>query len=113
MVTADSESCKIRQVEWKLNPKVFKKIQEMRGPFEIVLFVSRISHQMPKFVLWLPDPEAWKIDAFGWNMVGIYCFPLFCLISQTLHRVILQKADMSIIVPMWQQRLWYPQLIHF
>ena len=112
-VLADSESRKIRQVEWKLNPIVFKKLYEMRGPFYIDLFASRISHQISKFVSWLPDPEAWKIDAFSldWDMVGIYCFPPFCLILRILHRVILQQADMMIIVPMWKQRPWYPQLI--
>ena len=68
---------------------------------------------VPKFVSWLPDPEAWKIDAFeiDWNLIGIYCFPPFCLISRILSRVIFQQAEMTIIVPWWQQRSWYPQLI--
>ena len=112
-VLADSESRKIRQVEWKLNPKIFQILCKIRGPFYIDLFASRISHQISKFVSWLPDPEAWKIDAFtfDWDMVGIYCFPPFCLILRILHRVILQQADMTIIVPMWKQRPWYPQLI--
>ena len=112
-VLADAESQKIRQIEWKLDTKVFKKLQEMRGPLAIDLFASRISHQLPIYISWLPDPKAWKIDAFSidWNLEGIYCFPPFCLISRILHRVILQQASMLIIVPLWQQRPWYPQLL--
>ena len=110
---ADAESRKIRQIEWKLDTKVFKKLQEMRGPLAIDLFASRISHQLPIYISWLPDPKAWKIDAFSidWNLEGIYCFPPFCLISRILHRMILQQASMLIIVPLWQQRPWYPQLL--
>ena len=112
-VIADAESRKIRQTEWKLNVNVFNRLQEIRGPFLLDLFASRISHQLPKYISWLPDPEAWKINAFSidWNLDGIYCFPPFCLISRILHRVMLQQTKMTIIAPRWAQRSWYPLLI--
>ena len=108
-VIADAESRKIRQTEWKLNVNVFNRLQEIRGPFLLDLFASRISHQLPKYISWLPDPKAWKIDAFSidWNLEGIYCFPPFCLISRILHRVMLQQTKMTIITPRWLQRSWY------
>ena len=112
-VIADTESRKIRQIEWKLNTDVFKKLEELRGPFLVDLFASRISHQISKYVSWLPDPEAWKVNAFSfdWNLEGIYCFPPFCLISRILHRLTLQQSTMTIIVPRWEQRPWYPQVM--
>ena len=87
-VLADTESRRIRQVEWKLNVKVFNKLQEIRGPFLLDLFASRISHQLPTYISWLPDPEAWKTNAFSinWDLEGIYCFPPLCLIARILHR---------------------------
>ena len=112
-VISDTESHKIRQITWKLNTDVFKKLAEIRGPFFIDLFASRISHQIPKYVSWLPDPEAWKVNAFSfnWDLKGIYCFPPFCLISRILHRLTLQQSTMTIITPRWEQRPWYPQIM--
>ena len=111
--SADSESRKKRQVEWKLKTEVFKELEQIRGPFLVDLFASRISFQVDKYVSWLPDPGAWKIDAFSleWNMEGIYCFPPFCLISRILSRLIQQEATMTIIAPRWQQQVWYPQIM--
>ena len=105
-VLADTESRRIRQIEWKLNIKIFNKLQEIRGPFLVDLFASRISHQLPTYISWLPDPEAWKTNAFSinWDLEGIYCFPPLCLIARILHRVILQQSKMTIIVPLWKQR---------
>ena len=106
-VLTDTESRRIRQIEWKLNIKIFNKLQEIRGPFLVDLFTSRISHQLPTYNLWLPDLEAWKTNAFSinWDLEGIYCFPPFCLIARILHRVILQQSKMTIIVPLWKQRI--------
>ena len=85
---ADTELRRIRQIEWKLNIKIFNKLQEIRGPFLGDLFTSRISHQLPTYISWLPDPEAWKTNAFSinWDLEGIYCFPPLCLIARILHR---------------------------
>ena len=112
-VEADSESRKSRGIEWMLDKEIFSELEKILGPFELDLFASRISHQLDRYVSWLPDPGAWGIDAFtlDWDIKGIYCFPPFCLISLVLSRLVQQKATMTLIAPMWPQQVWYPQLL--
>ena len=45
------------------------------------------------------------------NLEGIYCFlPLLSNLAD-LNRLILQQSSMTMIVPCWEQRPWYPILI--
>ena len=52
-------------LEWTLDNTVFKDcISERNVLLTIDLFGSRISHQLPNYVSWHPDPGAVAIDAF-------------------------------------------------
>ena len=109
---ADTESRRIRQIEWKLNIKIFNKLQEIRGPFLVDLFTSRISHQLPTYISWLPDLEAWKTNAFSinWDLEGIYCFPPLCLIARILHKgdspaVKRGSRGAAVAHPTWDQKV--------
>ena len=52
-------------LEWTLDNTVFKDcISERNVLLTIDLFASRISHQLPNYVSWHPDPGAVAIDAF-------------------------------------------------
>ena len=54
-----------RELEWKLNPKVFTDILScVKVNCEIDLFASRINCQLKTFVSYKPDPEAYAVDAF-------------------------------------------------
>ena len=41
------------------------------------LIVSRVNHQINKYISWKPDPKALAIDAFSikWNTEFYYIFP--------------------------------------
>ena len=56
-VKADKQSRNPRDSsEWKLLPQIFHQICQIKGTPEIVLFASRLSHQLPKYFAWTPDP---------------------------------------------------------
>lgn len=62
-----------------LDRKVFADIVARYGTPDIDLFASRLSHQLPNYVSWEPDPGAAAMDAFSlhWG----YCFSMHFLLS--------------------------------
>ena len=44
-------------LEWKLNPSVFRRITQTLFMPDIDLFASRLNCQLPRFASWQPDPR--------------------------------------------------------
>ena len=112
-VTADMESRKTRQTEWMLNKKIFERVNEMFGPFDIDLFASRVSKQLNSYMSWLPDPDALAINALDnlWDFKGMYAFPPFCLLSVVIRKVIQARISVTLIAPVWERQVWFPVLM--
>jgi hypothetical protein len=63
---ADSPSRQLTmQLEWRLAPPFFQRLDEEWGPHHVDLFASRDNHQVPKFVSWKWDPTAIATDALS------------------------------------------------
>ncbi|XP_048259405.1 uncharacterized protein LOC125384396 [Haliotis rufescens] len=99
--------------EWLLNRKVFNQCNQRLGPHLIDLFASRLSHQLEKYVSWRPDPQATYIDAFRleWKGARGYAFPPFSMIGRCLWKVRRERAELTLITPVWQGQAWYPVLL--
>jgi hypothetical protein len=114
-VRADQESSVIQDSsDWKLNLSDFQALLNRWGPFEVNLFASRLTHQLPKFASWKPDPMAIYVDPFSvnWNEVRGYAFPPFALIGRCVRQVRSQKVDQLVLVaPVWPTQPWYPLLL--
>ena len=114
-VRADQESREINDSsDWKLNPTVFQALSKMWGPFQVDLFASRLTHQLPIFASWKPDPLAAYIDAFSvdWGKIQGYAFPPFALIGRCLRQLQVQEVDHLVLVaPVWPTQSWYPLLL--
>ena len=112
-VRADELSRKINDdIEWMLDTDIFQEICQILGKPEIDLFASRINHQLPKYISFLPDSEAFAIDAFShkWDMFA-YIFPPFNLIPRVLRKLQEDQTEKAlVIVPKWQAAPWYPKL---
>ena len=70
--------------ECRLAPFVFHEIVNLfKATPEIDLFASALNHQVPKYISWNPDQEAFAIDAFSvsWANIKFYAFPPFSLIG--------------------------------
>ena len=98
--------------EWMLNKQAFENIIKQFGAPEIDLFASRLNAQLPRFISWLPEPEAENVNAFtvDWGPLKFYAFPPFCLISKCLSKVLTDNATGLIVVPNWPTQPWYPIL---
>lgn len=44
--------------QWKLLPTVFQQINRLWGPLTVDLFADRTTNPFPRYVSWLPDPDA-------------------------------------------------------
>ena len=101
------------QVEWQLDKQVFARICNKFGMPEIDLFASRLNAQLPRFVSWHPDPDAEAIDALAyyWGDKFFYAFPPFCLVGQCIQKVLVDRAEGLMILPVWPTQPWYSMLL--
>lgn len=95
--------------QWQILPTVFQEIEQMWGPFTIDLFADRTTKLLPKYVSWLPDPDAFS---FPWNNItNPYANPPWNLISRVLQKIIHEKIpQITLVVPLWPSALWFPIL---
>ena len=110
---ADSESRVFKdRWDWKLNPELFRIIQQKFGPLEKDLFATRLSTQLPRFFSWRPDPEAEAIDAFKQSWKGVnYANPPWAVLPRVLTQVKIQRVSLILIAPVWKTQAWYPLLL--
>ena len=112
--TADAESRLMRdRMDWKLNPCLYRRIDQLLGPIEVDLFASRITKQCPVYYSWLPDPYAAATDAFlqDWSLNKGFANPPWCLIGRVLSQVQMQQAQVILLAPVWKTQPWYPLLL--
>ena len=85
---ADRESrmC-VDSSDWRIHPNLIKKFLQDR---DIDLFATRLTHQLPRYVSWHPDPHTFATDAFtlNWGILKGYAYPPpFNLVQRTLIKV--------------------------
>lgn len=110
-VFADRASRQVhKETEWKLANYAFQHIIDVFGQPDIDLFASRLNKKCQKFISWLSDPEAYKIDAFttDWSKYYFYAFPPFAMILRALQKIIKDRAEGILVVPLWTTQPWYP-----
>ena len=113
-VIADRESRVMKdRSDWMLNPVIFCRIQEHFSYLEVDLFATRLTHQLPRFYSWRPDPLAEATDAFlqDWSLVKGYANPPWNLIGRVLRKVESQEVELILIAPIWPSQPWYPRLL--
>lgn len=110
-VIADAESRIIsKETEWSLAEFAFRKITDTFGTPEIDFFATRLNNKCMRFVSWFPDPDAEFVDAFtlDWSEFEFYAFPPFSLVLRTIRKIINDKANGIVVVPLWQSQPWFP-----
>ena len=99
--------------EWRLDPKVFRRIAAKWGPVDIDLFATRLNALLSKYISRRPDPFAVAVDALqtAWAEWQGYAFPPFCLLGTCLKKIACEQATLILIVPVWPHQPWYPLLL--
>ena len=100
-------------LKWTLPRHLFIKICEIWGFPQIDLFASRLNAQLPNYISWSPDPYCVQVDAFtvSWADQFLYAFPPFILLSRTLKKIIVNEAELLLIVPCWPNQPWFPRAL--
>jgi len=99
--------------DWKLHPNIFQKINQTWGPCVLDLFASRLTHQLPVFYSWRPDPQAAATDAFLQDWSGKICYanPPWGLMLKVLSEISHQQADVLLVAQVWKGQPWFPVLL--
>ena len=101
------------QTDWMLCPTIFHQINQGLGLLEVDLFASRLTHQLPLYASWRPDPMAVTTDAFTMNWAELkgYANPPWNPIGRVLAQTRQQQAKLVLVVPVWKAQAWYPVLL--
>ncbi|GFR74904.1 hypothetical protein ElyMa_003905300 [Elysia marginata] len=86
----------------------------MFGPFEIDLFASRLNNQIPKYISWKCDPDAWAVDAMlaDWTSLDrMYAFSPFSLLPAVFQKMDREKVDILVVLPLWRTQSWWPHML--
>jgi len=90
----------------------FRAVQAV-WPAEVDLFAAAWNRQLPKFVSWIPQPNATAVNAFAlsWSNLKAYAFPPFALIPRRLLKIKRESADLVLVCPLWPSQPWWPLLL--
>ena len=107
---ADIESRTTR--DWNDRKLKTSVIHPLITDCQVDLFASRLSHQLDRYVIWRPDPQALHTDAFtmSWSNIRAYAFPAFNLFHAVLHKTRAETATLT-LAPLWSAQPWWPLLI--
>jgi len=100
-------------MEWKLDAKVVYCIKNCYGPLSIDLFASRLNYQLKPYISFLPDPEAYAVDAFSisWKSNINYAFPPFSMMGHVLKKLEQDQGQLVLIAPLWTTQPWFTKLL--
>ena len=107
---ADAESRQVSDSsDWRLAPWAFELVRE-KWPVDTDLFASSWNWQLPRFVSWRPQPDAFACNAFSlsWRDCLGYAFPPFSLIAICLEKVRRERCNLVLITPLWPSQPWFP-----
>ena len=60
--------------KWKLCPVPFKIVSKKFGTPLVDLFASRFCHQLPRYILWRPDPQSIATDTLHQDWKNWFCY---------------------------------------
>ena len=100
--------------EWKLNSQIFHKILKLFSVKpEIDIFAFHLNYQIPTYVSWNPDKNAYATDAFSisWANLTFYPFPPFSLIGTPISKIRREMAVGIMIISWWATQFWFPMMV--
>jgi hypothetical protein len=104
------------KTDWKLNPKWFKKLEEIWGPHTVDLFSGPNNGQMSRrFSITEGDSEATGHDAFkqSWTTENAYGNPPYeaTCFQRLIDKTMMDQATLTVIAPVWRKASWYQNLV--
>lgn len=96
--------------DWKLNPAIFASLDAAWGPHTVDRFASHSNNLVPRFYSRFSCPNSLGVDCFAhpWKGENNWCNPPFHLIALVLAVLKEQRAEATVIVPVWPTQSWWP-----
>ena len=103
----------ILETEWSLNPAVARRVFRVWGSPHVDLLALKCNTKLATYMSPIPEPESWKVDSLvqSWEGLYGYAYPPTALIRQTLNKLILHRAELILIAPLWPKQEWFPDLL--
>ena len=91
--------------DWKLNPSLFHKLDQLWGRHSIDAFASDINAQLPRYY-------TFEDNAFdhSWEGENLWMNPPWPLINKVVDKLIEDKATATIITPGYEKKEWFKKL---
>ena len=99
---------------WKLRPWFFQKTLELSSVKpEIETFASHLNYQVPTYVSWNTDKNAYTNDAFSmpWANLKFYTFSPFSLIVTFIWKIRREMTAGIMIFPWRVTQFWFPMIV--
>ena len=99
--------------EWVLHPSIFRQLDRMFGPHTVDRFAAVSTALLPTYNSRFADPCSAGVDALGqtdWGDHNNWVNPPFRLIPRVLDVIEAQRADATLIAPMWPGQPWMVRL---
>ena len=112
-IESDALSSMSLRHEWCLHPAVFQQIERMFGPHSIDRFASFTTALLPLYNSRFDDPGTAGVDALrqsDWGRHLNYVNPPFRLIPRVLDVIEAQRAEATLIAPLWPGQPWMTRL---
>ena len=100
--------------EWQISQNIFEKVCSTWHAPQIDLFASRLNHKLEIYCSWRRDPFSKHINAFSipWDSYKlVYIFSPFSIIGRCLRKIIQDRAEAIMILPLWPSQAWFPLLL--
>ena len=111
--TADALSRCDDPDDYKLDPSVFRAIDQLWGPHTYDRFASMITTQLPRFSSKYMNPKCDSTDAFTvcWLGENNWLLPPPYLIPRVIRHMSANKEYGTLLIPYWPSAPWWPLLI--
>ena len=98
--------------DWRLNPAVFKWLDELWSPHTVDRFADHVNAQIPWFNsrFWVPSSEAVDTFTCDWSMENNWWCPPVYLVPRVLRHAKHTKAKGTLITPQWPSAPFWPLL---
>ena len=100
-------------LHWRLNPKVFRILEELWGPFHTDLFATLENRQVERYYSKDDEPTSAGMDSFAqpWEFEGCYANPPWSLLERTVQRTKEERLKLVLISPFWPSAQWFKKAV--
>ena len=98
--------------DWQITHDLFLSLEELWGPHTVDCLANYYTAKFPRFFLRFWNPGAPRMDFFAQELSSENCLvvPPVAIVARVIHYLSLQKATVTLVVPLWPSYSFWPLL---